>query len=142
MSELQELQKASGGERLHGRHIGLAQGYRTCDAKDCAVEFRAKRRDQRFCSEVYWTAAWKRVSGLAPKKRRLEALPSSRREALPSPKTLPAIPLRGSVAGGGFPSPTGNKNAFKNGHHTAEAIARRREVGVLLRAMRALAKLE
>jgi hypothetical protein len=118
MSELQELQKASGGERLHGRHIGLAQGYRTCDAKDCAVEFRAKRRDQRFCSEVYRTAAWKRVSGLAPKKRRLEALPSSRREALPSPKNPPGYPPTGKRCRRGFFLPDGyQKRIQKRASH-------------------------
>jgi hypothetical protein len=34
----------------------------------------------------------------------------------------------------------GNKNAFKHGHHTAEAIAERREISALLRAMKALTK--
>jgi hypothetical protein len=33
----------------------------------------------------------------------------------------------------------GNKNAFKHGRYTAEAIARRREISDLLRAMKALA---
>jgi hypothetical protein len=36
-------------------------------------------------------------------------------------------------------APEGNRNAFKHGRYSAEAIARRREVAALLRAMRALA---
>jgi hypothetical protein len=36
-------------------------------------------------------------------------------------------------------APKGNRNAFKHGRYTAEAIARRREVAALIRAMRALA---
>jgi hypothetical protein len=37
-------------------------------------------------------------------------------------------------------APKGNRNAFKHGRYTAEAIANRREVAALLRAMRALAR--
>jgi hypothetical protein len=36
-------------------------------------------------------------------------------------------------------APRGNRNAFKHGRYTAEAIASRREVAALIRAMRALA---
>jgi uncharacterized protein YjcR len=36
-------------------------------------------------------------------------------------------------------APQGNKNAFKHGQYSGEAIARRREVAALLRAMRELA---
>jgi len=36
-------------------------------------------------------------------------------------------------------APKGNRNAFKHGRYTAEAITRRREVAALLRVMRALA---
>jgi hypothetical protein len=36
-------------------------------------------------------------------------------------------------------APKGNRNAFKNGCYTAEAVARRRELAALLRSMRALA---
>jgi hypothetical protein len=36
-------------------------------------------------------------------------------------------------------APTGNRNAFKNGRYTAEAIASGREVAALIRAVRALA---
>jgi hypothetical protein len=36
-------------------------------------------------------------------------------------------------------APNGNRNAFKHGRYAAEAIASRREVAALLRAMRALA---
>jgi hypothetical protein len=36
-------------------------------------------------------------------------------------------------------APKGNRNAFKHGRYTAEAIAGRREVAALIRAMRALA---
>jgi hypothetical protein len=35
--------------------------------------------------------------------------------------------------------PKGNRNAFRHGRYTAEAIAGRREVAALIRAMRALA---
>lgn len=54
----------------------------------------------------------------------------------------PAMPNgRCRMHGGKSPgAPKGNKNALKHGSYTAEAIARRREVEVLLRAMRALAK--
>jgi uncharacterized protein YjcR len=36
-------------------------------------------------------------------------------------------------------APKGNKNALKHGRYTAEAVASRREVSALIRAMRALA---
>lgn len=36
-------------------------------------------------------------------------------------------------------APKGNKNALKHGRYTAEAVASRREVAALIRAMRALA---
>jgi hypothetical protein len=36
-------------------------------------------------------------------------------------------------------APKGNRNAFKNGRYTAEAVARRRELAALLRSMRGLA---
>jgi uncharacterized protein YjcR len=39
-------------------------------------------------------------------------------------------------------APKGNKNALKHGRYTAEAIAKRREVAVLLRTMKPLAELE
>jgi hypothetical protein len=35
-------------------------------------------------------------------------------------------------------APKGNKNAFKHGQYSGEAMARRREVATLLRAMREL----
>jgi len=37
-------------------------------------------------------------------------------------------------------APKGNKNAFKHGHYTAEAIASRREIAKLLRDATALVK--
>ena len=37
-------------------------------------------------------------------------------------------------------APKGNKNALKHGHYTAEAIANRRHIATLLRAMRTVAK--
>ncbi len=37
-------------------------------------------------------------------------------------------------------APVGNKNALKHGHFSTDAIARRREISNLLRAMRDLAK--
>jgi hypothetical protein len=36
-------------------------------------------------------------------------------------------------------APKGNRNAFKHGRYTAEAVASRLEVAALIRAMRALA---
>jgi hypothetical protein len=43
--------------------------------------------------------------------------------------------------GGSSPgAPKGNKNAFKHGRYTADAIARRRKISGLLRAMKALVK--
>lgn len=36
-------------------------------------------------------------------------------------------------------APKGNRNAFKHGRYTTEALARRREVAALIRTMRALA---
>jgi hypothetical protein len=49
--------------------------------------------------------------------------------------------LNGDLLHGGTSpgAPMGNKNAFKHGHYTAEAIAERREISALLRAMKALA---
>ena len=41
----------------------------------------------------------------------------------------------GRLVGG----PRGNKHAFKHGRYSAQAIASRREVAALIRAMRALA---
>jgi hypothetical protein len=37
-------------------------------------------------------------------------------------------------------APKSNKNAFKHGRYTADAIERRRETSALVRAMKALAK--
>jgi len=37
-------------------------------------------------------------------------------------------------------APRSNKNAFKHGRYTAEAIADRREIGALLQVMNALAR--
>jgi uncharacterized protein YjcR len=39
-------------------------------------------------------------------------------------------------------APKGNKNAFRHGRYTADAIANRREIATLLRAMKTLAKEE
>src|SRR5882762_2023880 len=39
-------------------------------------------------------------------------------------------------------APKGNKNAFKHGHYTAEAVAERRKIARLLRNMKATAKSE
>ena len=44
--------------------------------------------------------------------------------------------LHGGLSPG---APKGNKNALKHGRYTAEAVASRREVAALIRAMRALA---
>jgi glucans biosynthesis protein len=42
--------------------------------------------------------------------------------------------MHGGADGGG--APCGNRNALKHGRYTAEAIARRRNVALLLRACR------
>jgi uncharacterized protein YjcR len=39
-------------------------------------------------------------------------------------------------------APKGNRNAFKHGRYTTEAIARRREISDLIRAMKALVEEE
>lgn len=44
--------------------------------------------------------------------------------------------LHGGLSPG---APKGNRNAFKHGRYTAEALARRREVAALIRAMKGLA---
>jgi uncharacterized protein YjcR len=45
-------------------------------------------------------------------------------------------------AHGGLSSgaPKGNKNAYKHGNYSAEAIERRREISALLKSMKALAR--
>jgi len=49
--------------------------------------------------------------------------------------------MHGGAAGSG--APVGNKNALRHGHYSAEAIARRRELSVLIRLARdTLAELE
>ena len=49
--------------------------------------------------------------------------------------------MHGGAAGSGVP--VGNKNAFRHGHYSAEAIARRRELSELIRLARdTLAELE
>jgi len=58
------------------------------------------------------------------------------------PCQSPAMPngrcrLHGGLSPG---APRGNRNALKDGHYTAEATARRREIASLLRSMRRLAK--
>jgi len=58
-----------------------------------------------------------------------------------SPCRSPAMPngrcrLHGGLSPG---APKGNRNALKHGRYTAAAIASRREVADLIRAMRALA---
>jgi hypothetical protein len=45
-----------------------------------------------------------------------------------------------NTAEGSPGAPKGNKNALKHGRYTTEAIARRREISGLLRAMKALAR--
>jgi uncharacterized protein YjcR len=39
-------------------------------------------------------------------------------------------------------APKGNQNALKHGRYTADAIAKRREIGALVRAMRTLIREE
>jgi hypothetical protein len=59
-----------------------------------------------------------------------------------SPCQSPAMPNgRCRMHGGKSPgAPKGNRNALKDGHYTAEATARRREIASLLRSMRRHAK--
>jgi hypothetical protein len=54
----------------------------------------------------------------------------------------PAMPNgRCRMHGGKSPAaPKDNKNAFKHGRYTAEAIAQRREIAILIRAANALAR--
>jgi uncharacterized protein YjcR len=47
--------------------------------------------------------------------------------------------MHGGMSSG---APKGNKNAFKHGRYTAEAIALRRDVAALLRAMKTIADSE
>ena len=59
-----------------------------------------------------------------------------------SPCQAPAMPngrcrMHGGTSTG---APKGNKNAFKHGFYTADAIARRREISELVRTMKALAR--
>ncbi len=58
-----------------------------------------------------------------------------------SPCRSPAMPNgRCRMHGGLSPgAPKGNRNALKHGRYTAEAVARRREVAAILRAMKRLA---
>jgi hypothetical protein len=58
-----------------------------------------------------------------------------------SPCQSPAMPNgRCRMHGGKSPgAPNSNRNAFKHGLYTAEAIARRREISTLIRVMNALA---
>ena len=58
-----------------------------------------------------------------------------------SPCQSPAMPNdRCRLHGGKSPgAPKGNRNALKHGRYTAEALARRREIGLLVRAIKGLA---
>jgi hypothetical protein len=59
-----------------------------------------------------------------------DALPISRDAERPMPHD-----------GGASPgAPKGNRNAFRNGRYTKEAIATRREIAVLLRSMKSLVR--
>jgi hypothetical protein len=64
--------------------------------------------------------------------------PNPERSTVPSTSDVerPVPYARGKLAG----RPEGNKNAFKHGRYTADAIARRRKISGLLRAMKALVK--
>jgi len=56
---------------------------------------------------------------------------------MPSPNPVQSTVPRASYAERPLPpgAPKGNKNAFKHGRYTAEAVADRREIATLLRAM-------
>jgi uncharacterized protein YjcR len=61
---------------------------------------------------------------------------SAHKEREPVPVTC-----NGRMHGGMSPgAPKGNRNAVKHGFYSAEAIARRREIATMLRAMHALAR--
>jgi hypothetical protein len=62
---------------------------------------------------------------------------SADKERQPLPVSGDAERMHGGMSPG---APKGNKNAFKHGHYTAEAIASRREIAKLLRDARALVK--
>src|SRR3954463_2485229 len=103
---------------------------------------------------------------LVPSPRGMEAVDNRRNKPVPHEKLLmnPAFrcgartrsgrlcqspPVRGKrrcrMHGGGTGSgaPIGNRNAFRHGRYTAEAIARRRQLSELIRATRTtLAKIE
>jgi hypothetical protein len=52
---------------------------------------------------------------------------------------MPAATGASYMHGGTSPgAPKGNKNALKHGRYTSDAIRRRREISILLRAMGAL----
>ena len=71
--------------------------------------------------------------------RRCGAQTRSGRECL-----SPAMPNgRCRMHGGGSPgAPTGNKNAFKHGRYTANAIEGRRHLSALIRMMKSLITVE
>lgn len=64
------------------------------------------------------------------------------RTRMGNPCQSPAMPNgRCRMHGGRSPgAPKGNKNAFRHGRYTADAIANRREIATLLRIMKALVK--
>ena len=83
-------------------------------------------------------------SGISSRQDKLPMHPSWRcgaRTRSGSPCRSPAMPNgRCRMHGGPSPgAPKGNRNAFKHGRYSGEAVARRREVAALVRSMRALA---
>src|SRR5215475_13899148 len=69
--------------------------------------------------------------------RRCGALTRSRKPCQAPAMTNGRCRMHGGKSPG---APKGNKNAFKHGRYTAEAITRRREISGLLRAMKAFAR--
>jgi uncharacterized protein YjcR len=85
-----------------------------------------------------WTApGWQEFSS---HKQQWSEQPFGARTRRGSRCQSPAMPNgRCRLHGGRSPgAPKGNKNAFKHGRYSVEAIAARREIAALLRAMRTL----
>src|SRR6516165_274826 len=90
-------------------------------------------------------AGVRQIQRINPMQKRLPMNLSQRcgaRTRKGKPCQSPAMPNgRCRMHGGPSPgAPKGNKNAFKHGHYSAEAIATRRKFAKLLRDARALAK--
>jgi hypothetical protein len=130
---------------------------RLCWRLSTSIAVRASRRSPSSMSmcmrAVRPSSAWSTPQGegieeiqrINPMQSRLPMHLSPRcgaRTRSRSPCQSPAMPNgRCRMHGGKSPgAPKGNRNALKDGHYTAEATARRREIASLLRSMRRHAK--